>query len=399
MLIRLLVVLFLLVVPFSTRSATVILTSFPESFYSHVAKEFKASYPDSSLQFMNKKTPALIAHIMQQRQPTPDLVWISSSDAMSLMEKMGYIETPVTFAWSRFGFFWHNDMLARHSLDQPSQWSSLLAPEYSGKVALSAPSRSGTNHLVIELILQQYGWVQGWQLIAELSGNLSTITARSFGVRQGIIKQRFAVAPVVDFFYKDAFESGYDVGFSPLPNTPLIPAQIANVSGTSTHDGTKFIEFLLSKTGQELLSSPQLNRIPLEQGNAIQLSQQAYRFDAQLSASRYHIVNRMFDLFVTERLADWQIFWMLWHKNNLSQLSHDQRIELNQIRSKVLEIPIDESVAVDPVLNSKLSPVNRYEHFYKRVTASWQSDLAAALSEAIGKLELLALQVEQGVSE
>lgn len=396
MLIRILVVLFILIAPLSAKSATVILTSFPESFYSHIEKEFKAKYPHSTLQFMNKKTPALIAHIMQQRQPMPDLVWISSSDAMALMQKMDYIETPITFAWSRFGFFWHNDMLTRYSLDKPSQWSSLLAPEYSRKVALSAPSRSGTNHLVIELILQQHGWQQGWQLIAELSGNLSTITARSFGVRQGIIKQRFAVAPVVDFFYKDAFESGHNVGFSPLPNTPLIPAQIAYVSGKSTHDGTQFIEFLLSKAGQDLLSSPLLNRIPLEQGNAMQLSQQAYQFDAQLSASRYHIVNRMFDLFVTERLADWQTFWMLWHKTNLSQLSEEQRIELNQIRSKVLVIPIDESVAIDPVLNSKLSPVNRYENFYKRLTASWQKDLATTLSEATRQLELLALHVEQG---
>lgn len=395
MLIRILLWLWAATMPLLVGAKPVVLTSFPESFYSQVEDEFKQRHPDSTLQFMNKKTPALIAHLMQQREPKPDLVWLSSSDAMALMEQLGYITDPIPFAWSHFGFFWHNSALRARSLPQPVGWESLLSPQLVGQLALSAPSRSGTNHLVIELILQQYGWKKGWQVIAQLSGNLATITARSFGVRQGIIKQRFSIAPVVDFFYKNALELGHDVGFSPIPSTPLIPAQIAHVKGSHSEEGQAFISFLLSDFGQQLISSPQLNRISLQQGQRLQQERDNYLFDEQLSASRYHLVNRLFDLFITERLGGWKQFWMLWHRLEQAQLSTQQRLVLMDIKSRVVEVPIDESVATDPTLNAQLSPIHRYEHFSQRMTQTWQRQFGEQLSSALLDLEQLSQQVER----
>lgn len=397
--IRTLLWLCAVMMPIFAVAKPLVLTSFPESFYSQVEQAFKQRYPDSTLQIMNKKTPALIAHLMQQREPKPDLVWVSSSDAMALMQQLGHIDDPVPFAWSHFGFFWHNSALRADSLPEPTGWASILSPEFVGKLALSAPSRSGTNHLVVELILQQYGWQKGWQVIAQLSGNLATITARSFGVRQGIIKQRFAIAPVVDFFYKNALESGHDVGFFPLPNAPLIPAQIAYVTGSRSAEGQVFIDFLLSDFGQQLLSSPQLNRISLKQGQSLQQDRGNYQFDEQLSASRYHLVNRLFDLFITERLSDWQRFWALWYQLEQAPLSEQQRLLLMNIKQRVIDVPIDESVATDPALNAKLSPIHRYDSFYQRMTQTWQRELGLQLSSALVELEQLNQQVERGASQ
>jgi len=393
MLIRLWIYLGLLLASLSSLAETVVITSFPERFYSQVSQQFKREYPSSDVRFINKKTPALIAHLMQKRQPEPDLVWVSSSDAMALMQQAGYIQAPLTFAWSEFGFFWHQEALASNNLPQPDSWETLLSPQFEGKVALSAPSRSGTNHIVIELILQQYGWQEGWALIAQLSGNLATITARSFGVRQGIIKQRFAVAPVVDFFYKNAKDEGENVGYAALPNTPLVPAQIALSANTQqTAAAQQFIDFLLGDSGQRLLSSPSLSRLSLKQA-ASQNGHSVNRFDQQLSAERYHLVNRLFDAFVTERLTSLQTFWHAWHEIDRRELNVEQHAELQQIFRQVTQIPIDESVARDPKLNQELSPNNRYSNFYQRLTTQWQEELTQSLNDAIERVERLSLDV------
>ncbi len=394
MLVKQLIYLWLIVAPFSSIAEVVIITSFPEQFYSHVYQQFKHENPNNDLRFINKKTPALIAHLMQKRQPEPDLVWVSSSDAMALLQRMGYIQKPVTFAWSEFGFFWHENVLASYHLPRPEGWETLLLPEFEGKVALSAPSRSGTNHIVIELILQEYGWQRGWEMIAQLSGNLATITARSFGVRQGIIKQRFAVAPVVDFFYKNARDEGENVGYSALPNAPLVPAQVAlSQFSQQTKLAQEFINFLLGESGQQLLSSPSLNRLSLKQAQSKDNTRLQNAFNEQLSAERYHVVNRLFDAFVTERLALLQMFWHVWHDLNNLELTQAQRKELQDIYQEVTQIPIDESVARDPTLNQELSPNNRYSNFYQRITTQWQKELTQSLHLAIENLERLNLDV------
>lgn len=391
--IRILMLLACLIVAPLSRANVVVLTSFPESFYSQVESAYRKYYPKSKIRFLNKKTPALIAHLMQNRQPLPNLVWVSSSDAMALMQQLGHIEQPVTFAWSEFGLFWHQKALERYSLPLPTGWDSLLEPQFAGKVALSAPSRSGTNHLVIELILQQYGWQKGWQLITQLSGNLATITARSFGVRQGIVKQRFVVAPVVDFFYKNALAEGYEVGFTPLSGTPLIPAQIAHVSAARSEEAQGFIDFIMSEQGQQLLSSPKLNRISLKQGVEITKQKSSSPFDQQLSAARYHIVNRLFDVFISERLTELQHFWRLWHQLEASNLTSEQQQMLERLFHQVTQVPIDESVAVDPALNVELSPLSRYDSFSQRISQSWQTELEATLINATIELEVLSQAV------
>ncbi len=46
---------------------------------------------------------------------------------------------------------------------------------------MSSPSRSDTNHLMVESLLQQKGWIKGWETLLTTAGNLVTISSRSFG--------------------------------------------------------------------------------------------------------------------------------------------------------------------------------------------------------------------------
>ena len=88
--------------------------------------------------------------------------------------------------YSSSGIMYNRHYLAKYQLPLPTTWQQLASPLFMGHVMMSSPSQSGTTHMMVESVLQQYGWQQGWALLMRLGGNLSAITARSFGVSDGI---------------------------------------------------------------------------------------------------------------------------------------------------------------------------------------------------------------------
>src|SRR3989304_4366462 len=86
------------------------------------------------------------------------------------------------FAVSGYGLMWNTRYLALHKLPQPKEWTDLADARYHGHLVISAPSRSGTTHLTIEVILQAYGWEKGWALLLQMGGNMGAITERGSGV-------------------------------------------------------------------------------------------------------------------------------------------------------------------------------------------------------------------------
>ena len=63
---------------------------------------------------------------------------------------------------------------------------------------MSSPSRSDTNHLMVESLLQQKGWIKGWETLLTTAGNLVTISSRSFGVADKIKSGPGVAGPVID---------------------------------------------------------------------------------------------------------------------------------------------------------------------------------------------------------
>ncbi|USH03862.1 ABC transporter substrate-binding protein [Grimontia kaedaensis] len=378
------------------QDTIVVLTSFPESFYTPIKTAFEKAHPSLNLQVLNKKTPAVIQHIANERSPKSDLVWMSSADAMATLQSKSLIDEPVTFAWSQFVFFWHNDKLSELGISSPKRWEDLLSPSFHQQIAISAPSRSGTNHLLIEIILQQYGWEDGWAYLSQLGGNLATVTARSFGVREGVIKQRFTLGPVVDFFYRSALAEGHPVGFEPVPNTPLIAAKIAHIRSQSKNTSSeKFVKFLLSDSGQNLLSLPNVNRISLQQGERITEQNPSPVFDPYLSAMRYHAVNALFDQLITNRLADLQTFWQQWHQIQSDNIDIETQDKLNAIFEQATAVPISHEEAADQHLNNMLSPERRYTDTFQSVTGDWRKTLSQNLDAATAALETIKLERNQ----
>lgn len=330
-------------------SPLVVVTSFPESLYLTVRDEFKSAHPQFDVQVINKKTTAAISYIQQTLDPPPDLFWASSPDAFEILKESGHLQPyrfystqipaairhyPIHdpdgcylgFAISGYGIMYNRKYLKQHHLIPPANWGDLTSPRYFKHIGMSAPSRSGTTHLAVESILQFHGWAAGWKMLLELGGNLATITARSYGVPDGVNSGRFGIGIAIDFFGLSSKALGMPVEFTYSHETALLPASIAVIKGAPNGIAARrFIDFLLSEQGQQILFKPHISRLPVipavyqtgpvDYPNPFEDdTPSGFVFDSELSKQRYNLVNTLFDHLITHRRNALRRAWQTIHQ-------------------------------------------------------------------------------------
>lgn len=319
----------------------VVVTSYPKDLTGPFKKAFEAKYPGTTVEVLQKKTSASVKYIQETAQGnTSDLVWASAPDAFEVLKADGLLNkyTPkakgiparigsypindpdgfyVGFAGSGYGIMWNKRYLKAKKIPVPSDWDDLKKSVYHDHVGMSAPSRSGTTHLTVETVLQGEGWNKGWATWKEIAGNFKMVTERSFGVPEGVNSGDFGVGIVIDFFGFSSKATGFPVDFVYPKVTTLVPANIAIVKNAPhPQAAATFIEYLLSKEGQELLLDPAIRRLPVNPATYAKAPKDfpnpfkdksigaAVKFDVGLSKDRYNIVNSLFDVMITYRRKD-----------------------------------------------------------------------------------------------
>lgn len=322
----------------------VVVTSFPSSLYEQFRRAFEAHEPGIRLRMLNRKTTAAISMVGDGRFDAADVFWASAPDAFEVLAARGRLATlaratplprPVIggyplddpdgrfrgFTVSGYGLTWNRPLLASAGLVPPASIAELVDPRFRGLIAMSAPSRSGTTHLMVETVLQRQGWRAGWETWLGIGGNLATVTARSFSVSSGVASGRFAIGLSIDFLGRARDEAGV-VGFGYPAENVFLPGSIAVLRSSRQPDAAqRFASFVLGEQGQRLLSDPRINRYPVlpldgvwPEPDLFRLAEEArerFVFDARLSGRRYELVNLLFDELITERLARLQRFWRL----------------------------------------------------------------------------------------
>lgn len=302
-----------------------ILTSMPPSFYQPFVASFSKRFPDTEIVTLNKNTNASVDELLRGNDRRFDLFWSSSPEAFELLRERGLLaQSPDTgkpeihpFAYSALGWTFRqagaNTGLAG--------WDTLLLPENAGKIAMARPSRSGSAHMVLERFLQVRGWQDGWAYLLEMGGNLSTVSARSFTVLDGVANGRFELGLTIDFLAHSRRQD--NLGF--VYGTPVMvtPARIAILAdGRAPEAAAKFVGFVISDDGQRLLLSPDIARTPHSARIRAEATARHHRvledalmltwleYNAALASRRYWAVNALFDAFIFEvfdtRRAAWR---------------------------------------------------------------------------------------------
>ena len=344
-----------LLAPSTTMAAAnelVVVTSFPKELFEGYKKAFEAAAPGVKVVIKQQQTNAGVTYLRETRaRPDADIFWASSVDAFLTLKQDGLLDRvalpreiagripekigdfPIHdpdgayfgFAVSGYGLMWNTRYLQAHKLPAPKEWVDLADPRYHGHLVMSAPSRSGTTHLTVEVILQAYGWARGWGLLLAAGGNMGTITERSFGAPEAVISGQHGIGVVIDFFGLSAIASGQPVEFAYPSLTAVVPAGVARIkNGPNPENAAKFIAYLLGDEGQLLLMTPAIGRLPVVPAlyarapkaypNPFQMKLGGVKFDAGLSSSRVNLVNALFDQLVTFRHAELRAAWRAIHE-------------------------------------------------------------------------------------
>ncbi|EWM49322.1 bacterial extracellular solute-binding family protein [Bordetella holmesii 70147] len=321
------------------------ITSFPKDLTQVYKAAFEKANPGITVEILNKDTVSGIAFVRETPAgQRPEVFWASAPDAFEVLgrdkllakapdvlnkavpDKIGNypINDPSGLymgqALTGYGIMYNTRYIKANKLPAPVEWKDLLAAQWFGHVGITAPSRSGTMHLTVETILQGEGWDKGWQTILRMSGNSSAVTERSFGVPDGVNNGQFGAGPVIDFFGLSSKYSKFPVEFVYPSETSIVPANIALIDGAkNAEEGKKFIAFTLSQAGQELLLEPKISRLPVlpyadmkgkippGYPDPAEIARRSkVHFDADLSQTRYYVVQSLYDQTITFRLKELQ---------------------------------------------------------------------------------------------
>jgi len=420
---------------FAASGKVVVVTSFPKDLSGKFKAAFEQKYPGVTVEILDKSSTAGIKYIQETKSNNgTDLFWASAPDAFEVLKGDGLLAKytskvkgipskvgsyPINdpdgfytgFAAAGYGMMWNTRYLKANKLPAPKEWIDLTKPIYFGHTGMSAPSRSGTTHLTVETILQGDGFDKGWAKMKNISANFKTVTARSFGVPDGVNSGDFGIGIVIDFFGLSSIGGGFPVEFAYPTITTLVPANIGVIKNAPNSANAKlFIDFLLTPEGQTILLDPKIRRLPVNPETYSKAPKDfpnpfkdssigaAVKFDVSLSKERYNLVNSLFDVMITYRLDDLRAAMSAIYKAEkaLGNKNNPKAKKLiADARALISKSPITEAQANDPAFNKifkksrkKSKDIEKYAGTRQaEVEAEWDKQVVSNYSQAKQKAE------------
>lgn len=389
-----------------------ILTSFPSEMTDVFQELWQDRHPQTELLILNKNTVSAVEEIQRGNTREFDIFWASSPEAFVLLQRDNHFADDATcvthgvapveeFAISSVGWARRSDS----DLFMPGAWNDLLLPIYSDQIAMTRPARSGTTHLLVEQILQLRGWDEGWAYLLELSGNLSTLTARSHGVPEGLLNERFEIGLMIDFL---ATSRGEALQFQYGRPLMIFGASIGILNGGENQIAAcDFSQLLLSRDGQLALVDPRVSRIPIDADVRMDVSTAIpaeiitglrlpwLDYNPDISANRYWAVNALFDLMITDVLIERRRLW----RRHVALQERAAPDDLARIKHLLTAVPVSELQAIeissrsDTGLRPSVQPVPGSSE--REALDQWRASVADLLVEAAAALN----QVERDIAE
>jgi len=262
-----------------------------------------------------------------------------------------------------FGIMYNKTVLKYLGLPEPETWADLGQPAYYTWVSSADPRQSGSIYMAYEIMLQAYGWQEGWEQLMRIGGNCRDFSRQASQVPLDVSAGEAAAGMAIDFYALRAIaEAGEDrLGFVlPRPLTVINPDAVGVLKGASHPELAElFIRFVLSEDGQKLwvlrAGSPggprkfDLFRLPVipglakryEQYAAVKMDPFAFQsdvaFDVAKKNLRRRIVSDLFGAMVIDSHDELAAAWGA--VRNLPQ--NDPRVR------ELLKAPVSESELLD----------------------------------------------------
>ena len=249
----------------------VIYTSQPQTDAQQTIDAFKAKHPKVDISFVRDGTPRIMARLkaeMEAGKPQADVLLIADSVTMEGLKKEGRLLAHKAADVAAYPAGLHDPdktwfatklittgiiVNAKAPL-RPTSWADLLRPEMKGMVTLPSPLNSGA--AMIHTVTLTSNLPQGWAYYEALKTNGAIAAGANGDVLKQVAGGEKLYGMIVDFMPIREKAKGAPVDFVfPTEGVSAVTEPVAVLAGTTNAAAaTAFVDFLLSREGQELAS-------------------------------------------------------------------------------------------------------------------------------------------------
>ena len=141
-------------------------------------------------------------------------------------------------------------------IPEPKTWEDLLNPAYKGEIVLTNPVASSTAYLFLQDQLQRLGWEKGWDYLLKLAPLVGQFPDSGSAPAKLIGTGEYALGVSYIHALAKYRSEGFKVKMIAPPQTVGDVDCISIMKNTKNLDAAKkFVDFMLSKEAQELMSS------------------------------------------------------------------------------------------------------------------------------------------------
>ncbi|MCW8159470.1 extracellular solute-binding protein [Stutzerimonas stutzeri] len=358
----------------------VILSSYPEPVIAAFEAAFERLYPQYRINLVWRRPHDALEQLSRPGQGGVDVYWAASPRTFESLRQAGawrpltldraglpayvgalplagpgahYLATEI----AGYGFAIDPRQLAELGVDMPADWPDLADPRLAGRIALPVPSQVGFAPVMVDIVLQAYGWERGWALWSEIAGLSRLIERGSTFISDEVGSGEAAVGLSIDFFVASSIAAGAPLRFVYPAHGGLNPGHVAITAGTREPEAAEaFVAFVLSASGQKLLANPDIRKLPVRPSVYADLpagyhdpfraaAAGAYAYRPDPASGRLALVTAVFERMLVNRHAELRQLW--------AQLHARERLEgrrLEAVRQLLGTPPIDARQAGDPAL-------------------------------------------------
>ena len=247
----------------------VLYTSQPNTDAQQTIDAFKAKHPKVDASFVRDGTPRVLAKLRAEIEaggPQADVLLIADSVTMEGLKKEGRLLAHERADVSAYPAGTHDPQKHWFATKlittgivynakapfKPASWADLLKPEAKGQVVMPSPLNSGA--ALIHAATLTGNLPGGWRYYEGLKGNGALAGGGNGDILKSVAGGEKLFGVIVDFMPIREKAKGAPVEFVfPTEGVSAVTEPAAILEGTKNPDAAKaFIDFLLSKEGQEL---------------------------------------------------------------------------------------------------------------------------------------------------
>lgn len=403
----------------AAKEQLTLLTAYPEDVVSRYEIAFEHAYPDIDLAVLWRMPHDALPYLRQPQQGGVDVYWSAALpnfialkqqgawqklgiDRQGLADHIGAmpLSDPDGFfcatEMAGYGFTLNPAYLQQHGLPQPKTWQDLADARYQGHLAQPVPSKVGFAPMMIDSVLQQYGWEQGWAILAGIVANARPVDSGATFITDIIASGERGIGPGIDFFTASAIANGAALQFVYPEPAAYSSAQIA-ITAASRHAeaARRFAAFVLSEAGQKLLFHPDIRKLPVRPSMYAHKPDDYYDpfaassrhpvvYDPGRTLSRLALNNALFDRLFTDHHQRLQ---SLWQKLRALEAHADagKAERLATIRGLLTAVPIDAEEAQSASLQQTFAvraADAKAEADAQALEQAWHREIDSRYSEA-----------------